>query len=77
MINLEVEAPVTGASVAIFYGAGVVFAISAGVLLARELWRTVTGQVTDAELVMVQESEDLAQVHELHIGESGPANGKR
>lgn len=77
LINLEVEAPVTGASVAIFYGAGVVFAISAGVLLARELWRTVTGQVTDAELVMVQESEDLAQVHELHIGESGPANGKR
>jgi TRAP-type C4-dicarboxylate transport system permease small subunit len=77
LINLEVEAPVTGASVAIFYGAGVVFAISAGVLLARELWRTVTGRVTDAELVMVQESEDLAQVHELHIGESGPANGKR
>jgi TRAP-type C4-dicarboxylate transport system permease small subunit len=77
LINLEVEAPVTGASVAIFYGAGVVFAISAGVLLARELWRTVTGQVTDAELVMVQESEDLAQVHELHIGESGPGNGKR
>src|SRR5512134_1718414 len=33
LINLEVEAPVTGASVAIFYGAGVVFAASAGVLL--------------------------------------------
>jgi len=77
MINLEVEAPVTGASVAIFYGAGVVFAVSAGVLLLRELWRTVTGQVTEAELVMVQESEDLAQVHDLHIGESGPGNGKR
>ncbi len=77
MINLEVEAPVTGASVAIFYGAGVVFAVSAGVLLLRELWRTVSGQATDAELVMVQESEDLAQVHDLHIGESGPGNGKR
>jgi hypothetical protein len=39
----------------------------------------VSGQATDAELVMVQESEDLAQVHELHIGETGPAdrNGKR
>jgi len=76
MINLEVEAPVTGASVAIFYGVGVVFAVSAGVLLLRELWRTVSGQATDAELVMVQESEDLAQVHDLHIGEPGPGNGK-
>ena len=77
LINLEVEAPVTGASVAIFYGAGVVFAVSAGVLLLRELWRTVSGQATDADLVMVQESEDLAQLHELHIGESEPRNGKR
>jgi TRAP-type C4-dicarboxylate transport system permease small subunit len=79
MINLEVEAPVTGASMGIFYGAGVVFAVSSGVILLRELWRTVSGQATDAELVMVQESEDLAQVHELHIGETGPAdrNGKR
>ena len=77
MINLEVEAPVTGASVAIFYGAGVMFAVSAAVLLARELWRTVTGRVTDAELVMVQESEDLAQVHDLHIGESDAGNVKR
>jgi TRAP-type C4-dicarboxylate transport system permease small subunit len=77
LINLEVEAPVTGASVAIFYGAGVVFAASAGVLLLRELWRTLSGQASDADLVMVQESEDLAQVHDLHIGESGPGNGKR
>jgi len=77
LINMEVEAPVTGASVAIFYGAGVVFAASAGVLLLRELWRTVSGQATDADLVMVQESEDLAQVRELHIGESDGTNGKR
>ena len=36
-----------------------------------------SGQATDAELVMVQESEDLAQVRELHIGESGNGDGKR
>ena len=29
-------------------------------LLLRELWRTLTGRMTEAELVMVQESEDLA-----------------
>lgn len=71
-INLEVEAPVSGASVAIFYAAGVVFAVSAGVLLLRELWRTVSGQMKDSELVMVQESEDLAAVQALHIDETPP-----
>jgi TRAP-type C4-dicarboxylate transport system permease small subunit len=68
-INLDVEAPVSGASVAIFYASGVVFAVSAGLLLVRELWRTVSGQMRDSELVMVQESEDLAQVEALRIGE--------
>ena len=70
-INLEVEAPVSGASTAIFYASGVVFAVCSGVLLARELWRTVTGQLRDDELVMVQESEDLAQVEPLHLDRSG------
>ena len=61
-INADVEAPVSGASVAIFYAAGVVFAVSSALLLLRELWRTLSGQITDGELVMVQESEDLAHV---------------
>ena len=70
-INWDVEAPVSGLSVAIFYSAGIVFAVSAGVLLLRELWRTVSGQLRDDELVMVQESEDLAQVNALHLDSSG------
>ena len=74
-INWDVEAPVTGASMAIFYGSGVVFAVCAGVLLAYQLWRTVSGQLRDDELVMVQESEDLAQVEALHLGEN--TDGKR
>ena len=69
-INLEVEAPVTVASVAIFYASGVVFAVAAGVLLVRETWRAVTDKLTDAELVMVQESQDLAQVEALHIDQT-------
>ena len=76
-INWDVEAPVTGASVAIFYGSGVFFAIFAGLLLLRETWRAISGQITDEELVMVQESEDLAQVQELHLDEPPPANPKR
>ena len=62
VINLEVEAPVTGWSMAIVYASGVVFAVSTAVLLVRELYRTLTGQLGDDELVMVQESEDVAQL---------------
>jgi TRAP-type transport system small permease protein len=79
-INLDVEAPVTGASVAIFYGSGVFFAVVAGLLLIRETWRAISGQISDDELVMVQESEDLAQIEALHIGETPRApssNAKR
>jgi len=71
VINLEVEAPVTGLSMGIFYASGVVFAIFAGLLVLRALWRTVTGQLRDDELVAVQESEDMAQVNELHLDRSG------
>ena len=66
VINLEVEAPVTGWSMAIVYASGVVFAVSTGVLLVRELYRTLTGQLGDDELVMVQESEDVAQLAATH-----------
>jgi TRAP-type C4-dicarboxylate transport system permease small subunit len=64
-INYDVQAPVTGASVAIFYGVGIVFAVSTGVLLLMELWRVVTGQVTEADLVMVTESEEAAELEAL------------
>ena len=69
-INLDVEAPVTGASVAIFYGSGAFFGVSSGLLLLRELWRTLTGQLKDSELVMVQESEDLAALEAHHAHEA-------
>ncbi|MBN8494563.1 MAG: TRAP transporter small permease [Burkholderiales bacterium] len=68
-INWDVEAPVSGASMAIFYSAGVFFAVFAGLLLLRETWRAITGRLRDEELVTVQESEDLAQVHDLHLDE--------
>ncbi|OUL98592.1 TRAP transporter small permease [Variovorax sp. JS1663] len=64
-INMEVEAPVTGASVGIFYSAGVVFAVSAGVLLLMELWRVLSGQVREQDLVMVKESEEAGELEEL------------
>jgi TRAP-type transport system small permease protein len=68
-INWEVEAPVSGFSMALFYGSGVFFAVFAGLLLLRETWRAISGRITDEELVAVQESEDMAQVHDLHLDE--------
>jgi TRAP-type C4-dicarboxylate transport system permease small subunit len=64
-INLDVEAPVSGASVGIFYASGVVFAVSAAVILLRDLWLVVSGQLSDEELVMVKESEEAGELEEL------------
>lgn len=61
-VNRETEAPVSGLSVSIFYFAGVVFSISTLVILVHQFWRTVTGKLSDAELVMVQESEETAHL---------------
>jgi TRAP-type transport system small permease protein len=64
-INWDVEAPVTGAPVALFYGVGVVFALASAGLILRELWRAVTGQLSEADLVMVKESEEAAELEAL------------
>jgi len=57
-INLSVEAPVTGASMAIVYATGVVFAVFAALLLLGDLRRLLHGRLTDEELVMLKGSEE-------------------
>lgn len=57
-INWTVEAPVSELSMAWLSGVGLVFAVLTAPMLLHELWRTLTGQIGDADLVMVQESED-------------------
>jgi TRAP-type transport system small permease protein len=64
-INWDVEAPVTGASVAIFYSAGIVFSVSAGLFLLYELYLALSGQLSDADMVMVKESEEAAELEAL------------
>ena len=60
VINADNEAPVTGASVGIFYASGVLMGGSAIAILLRDLLRTLFVPLSDNELVMVQESEELA-----------------
>lgn len=62
-INWDVDAPVTGASVAIFYASGVVFAAASGLLLLLNLWRLLSGKVRNDQLVRAAGSEDAAPVH--------------
>ncbi|PKO68251.1 MAG: C4-dicarboxylate ABC transporter permease [Betaproteobacteria bacterium HGW-Betaproteobacteria-16] len=50
-INWDVEAPVTGTSVGIFYASGVVFAVASGLLLLLNLWRLLSGHIRDDQLV--------------------------
>jgi TRAP-type transport system small permease protein len=61
-INLDVQAPVSGWSVAWLPAAGLVFATSALVLHVLKLGKLLSGRLGDDELVTVQESEDLAHI---------------
>ena len=71
-INWEVTAPSSGASVAIFYATGLIFSVSAAVFIAIDLWRVLSGQLRDDELVMIQESEEAGQLEEVLREVAGP-----
>ena len=58
LINIDDRAPATGLSLGIFYFAGVVFGVSAGILLLYDLFRVVSGQASEADMVAVRESEE-------------------
>lgn len=64
-INLNVDAAVTGASMAFVYSTGIVFAVMTSLLLLRDLWQAVTGQLDESELITVSDSEELEELHLL------------
>src|SRR3954447_5841793 len=59
IINIDDRAPATGLSLGIFYFVGVVFGVSAGVLLLYDLLRVVLGHASEADMEAVKESEEL------------------
>ncbi|MCW2242324.1 TRAP transporter small permease [Azospirillum canadense] len=66
LINRDVQAPATGLSMGLFYGIGVVFSLTTGGILLVELYRVLTGRLTEHELVMVVDSEEQAEFDDLH-----------
>jgi len=51
LVDRDMAAPVTGLSLGWFYGVAVFFGVVASIVLAWDLWRLFTGQLTDGELV--------------------------
>jgi len=76
LINLHVEAPATGWSMAIVYIVGIVFSVSAGVMVLWDLFRVLSGRISNEELVMVTSSEEKAELESLER-ELASAEGKQ
>lgn len=57
-INWDSTSAAMEVSMAIFYGCGVVFAVSGAVILFNHLWRMLTGQLAEDELIGIRESEE-------------------
>ncbi len=58
IINLGSTSAVMEVSMAWFYASGMVFAILGAPILLLDLWRLLTGQIANDQLVMIQESEE-------------------
>ena len=59
VLTYDDTAPASGISVGLFfYSSGVVFGVSAAVILAYDLVRAMTGAATAEDLIAVKESED-------------------
>lgn len=57
-INLESRSAVMEIPMAWFYASGLVFAVSAAVIVLNQLWRLATGRLSEAELIGIRESEE-------------------
>ncbi len=62
-INWTVLAPTTQWPMAVVHAAGLAFAVLGALMLLLDLLRLAAGRVADDELVLVQESEDLAALN--------------
>jgi TRAP-type transport system small permease protein len=68
VVNWDSTSAVMEVSMGYFYASGMVFAVLGGLVLLSDLWRLVTGQIRDDQLVLMQESEEAPH------GESKTAN---
>lgn len=65
LLNLDVTAPATELSMGWFYGIGVFFGITSGIVLLHQLYLGIAGQLSAEELISVKENEEQAEIEEL------------
>jgi TRAP-type C4-dicarboxylate transport system permease small subunit len=58
LINWDSTSAAMEVSMALFYGCGVVFAVSGAVILLNNLWRLLAGELSEDEMIGIRESEE-------------------
>jgi TRAP-type C4-dicarboxylate transport system permease small subunit len=58
LINVDTTSPVMEISMAWFFACGLVLSVSGAVILLSQVWRFMTGQLADSELIGIRESEE-------------------
>lgn len=64
LVTKDTGSPVLGNSMAIFYGAGLLFGVSAIVILAVDFWRAISGDLTEGDMSMSRGSEEDVEVEQ-------------
>jgi TRAP-type C4-dicarboxylate transport system permease small subunit len=71
LINREATSAVMEVSMAWFYASGVFFAAFGALFVLNDLWKLVSGQLTESQLIGVTESDDVPH------GQPQPAQGNQ
>ena len=58
LINIDTTSPVMEISMAWILACGLVLSVSGAVILISQVWRFMTGQLADSELIGIRESEE-------------------
>lgn len=66
LINLDVTSPAAGVSMGMLYGAGIVFSVSAGLILLCDLFRIVTGDLGGRDAMTAGTSARQEELEALH-----------
>jgi TRAP-type C4-dicarboxylate transport system permease small subunit len=62
LINIDNHAPATGLSSGWYYGVGLFFCVGGALIILRNLYDVLTGQLAEQDLIQVRESEET--IHE-------------
>jgi TRAP-type C4-dicarboxylate transport system permease small subunit len=62
VLNLGNALPVSGMPLGLMYAAGIVSSLAIGSILLIDLWRALTGRLSDEELAQVRATEERADV---------------